>query len=101
MFLSTEILYEVMYGLQCSQGSELLKGARLYPPDLVMLQASVETNAHTQYIKYTSGSVASDMHAVMSRVGFLTSPAVKSSGKSWADALSGCRTAPCNNTQST
>lgn len=33
-------------------------------------------------------------------VELLTSPAVKSSGKSWADALSGYKTAPYNNTQS-
>lgn len=33
-------------------------------------------------------------------VELLTSPAVKSSGKSWADALFGCKTAPYNNTQS-
>lgn len=32
-------------------------------------------------------------------VELLTSPAVRSSGKSWADALSGCKTAPYNNTQ--
>lgn len=59
MCLSTE----VMYDLQRSQGSELLKGAWLYPPDLVMLQASVETHTHThtQYIKCTNGSVESDM----------------------------------------
>lgn len=33
--------------LQCSQRGELLKGARLYPPDLVMLQASVEKHTQT------------------------------------------------------
>lgn len=37
--------------LQCSQRGELLKGARLYPPDLVMLQASVEKHTHTAHIK--------------------------------------------------
>lgn len=43
---------KLMYDLQRSQGGELLKGARLYPPDLVMLQASAKTHTHTQYIKW-------------------------------------------------
>lgn len=58
---------EIVYDLQCSEGSELLKGAQLYPPDLVMLQASVETHTctHTQYIKCGNGSIESDMRAVV------------------------------------
>lgn len=39
--------------------------------------------------------------AVVLGVEPLTSLAVQSSGKSWADPLSGCKTAPYNNAQST
>lgn len=41
------------------------------------------------------------LFAVVLGFELLTSLAVQSSGKSWADPLSGCKTAPCNNTQST
>lgn len=40
-----------------------------------------------------------NVRAVVLGVELLTSPAVRSSGKSWADAQSGCKTAPYNNAQ--
>lgn len=40
-------------------------------------------------------------HGQLCWFALLTSPEVRSSGKSWADSQSGCKTAPYNNTQST
>lgn len=70
-----------------------------------MLQASVKKKTYScEYEMWNSAEQKDDfdacVHAVVLWVELLTSPAVKSSGKSSADALSGCKTAPYNNTQS-